>query len=334
MKISLYLIYLTAILPVVTHANPPLTPDVVVAQDGSGQYKSIQDAINHAPARSGKSDRRWIILVKSGTYREIVYIQREYLNLVIVGEDAEHTILTYNLSSKMLGLDGKAIGTFRTPTLQVDADGTIFQNLTVSNTAAPGIGQAVALRVDADRVAFRNCRFMGFQDTVLLNRGRQYFDGCTIEGLVDFIFGGATAFFEHCQIICLHTKYTGFITAASTPEDQPFGFVFRDCRITGPVPDGNSSLGRPWREYAKVVFLNTEMSGVISPAGWNNWDNPEAKTSTYYAEYHSTGLGANSGVRPSWIKRLTDSEAAEYTIPNVLGGLDRWVPQSEVVLAK
>lgn len=332
MKTIAFAAFLVVLVPASVRASSPVAPDAIVAQDGSGQYISIQEAIDHAPARPNKTDKRWVILIKPGTYREVVYIQREYSNLAIVGEDAERTVLAFDLNSKMVGPDGKPIGTFRTPTLYVDADGTVFQNLTISNTAAAGVGQALAMKVDADRVVFRNCRFIGFQDTVLLNRGRQYFEGCTIQGLVDFIFGGATAMFEHCHIICLHTIYTGFITAASTPEGQPFGFVFRDCDITGPVPDGKSSLGRPWRKYAKVVFINTEMSGVISPAGWDNWDSLEAEKSTFYAEYHSTGPGAVPGSRPSWTKQLTDSEASRYTTEQVLGGDDGWVPQGAIAL--
>ncbi|HZZ18979.1 MAG TPA: pectinesterase family protein [Opitutaceae bacterium] len=333
MKTTPYVICLLALLPFTARAAASAAADATVAQDGSGQYTSIQDAIEHSPHRSSKNDKRWVILVKNGTYHELVYIQREYLNLAIIGEDADHTILTNDLNSKMVGLDGKPIGTFGTPTLHVDSDGAIFENLTVSNTAAPGVGQALALRVDADRVVFRGCKFIGFQDTVLLNRGRQYFEGCTIQGLVDFIFGGSTAFFEHCSIICLHTIYTGFVTAASTPEDQPFGFVFRDCTISGPVPDGRSALGRPWREYAKVVYINTNMSGVISPAGWDNWDSAANEKSVFYAEYNSTGAGANPGSRPSWIKRLTEQQAAEYTIANVLGGDDRWKPAPSIAPA-
>jgi pectinesterase len=320
-----------AILSAAADGESLVGPDAIVAQDGSGQYTSVQEAIDHTPARSSKNDRRWIILIKPGTYREVVYIEREFSNLAIIGEDAEHTVLTYDLNAKLTGLDGKPIGTFRTPTLYIDADGAVFQNLTVANTAAPGAGQGLALRVDADRVAFRNCRFLGFQDTVLLNRGRQYFDGCTIEGLVDFIFGGATAFFQHCQIRCLHTRFSGFVTAASTPEGQPFGFVFGDCRITGPVPDRKSFLGRPWRNYAKTVFINTEMSAVISRAGWDNWDNLQAEKTTFYAEYHSTGPGSDPAGRVRWIRQLTDAEALNYTVSNVLGGSDGWNPEASLI---
>ena len=331
MNIIPYSVLLVTILSAAAQGDRPIGPDATVAQDGSGQYTSVQDAINHVQARSSKNDRKWMILIRPGVYRELVYIQREFSNLAIIGEDAERTILTYDLNAKMRGLDGKAIGTFRTPTLYIDADDAVFQNLTVANTAAPGAGQALALRVDADRVAFRNCRFLGFQDTILLNRGRQYFDECTIEGLVDFIFGGATAFFEHCEIRCLHTRFSGFVTAASTPEGQPFGFVFARCRITGPVPDGKSFLGRPWRNYAKTVFLNTEMSGVISPVGWDDWEKPQAEKTAFYSEYHSTGPGSDPAARPAWIRHLIDVEALRYTVTNVIGGSDGWNPEAAFV---
>lgn len=177
--------------------------------------------------------------------------------------------------------------------------------------------------MDGDRATFRHCRFLGWQDTILLNRGRQYFENCDIAGAVDFIFGAATAWFEKCRIECLGD---GYITAASTPVDQPFGFVFSNCEITGANPGVKIFLGRPWRIYAGTIFLNTEMSGVIRPEGWNDWKKTAAHTTARYAEFNSTGAGASPTNRPDWIKQLTKSEAEKITVQKVLGDNDGWNP--------
>ncbi len=194
----------------------------------------------------------------------------------------------------------------------------------LKNSAGP-VGQALAIRVDGDRASFRNCRFLGWQDTILLNRGRDYFENCQIAGAVDFIFGAATAWFEKCQINCLGS---GYITAASTPVDQPFGFVFSNCRITGENPDVKTFLGRPWRIYASTIFLNCNMSAVVRTEGWNDWKKPEAHATVRYAEFNSTDAGASPMNRPDWTKQLTKSKALKITPQYVLGGADNWNPRS------
>ena len=261
---------------------------IVVAADGSGEFKSVQEAVMKIP--DGRADNPVIIEIKPGTYKEPIYIQREKRFFHLVGEDPKTTVLTYDLYANMKDKDGRPIGTFRTPSTQIDADDFTAENLTFENSAGP-VGQALALRVDGDRCVFRNCRFLGWQDTIFLNRGRQYFDNCYIEGHVDFIFGGATAFFNKCEIRCLKD---GYLTAAATPDFQPFGFVFRDCRITGASPDVKTYLGRPWRGYSAVTYINTEMSENVQPAGWDNWKLPEREKTARYAEYGSTGPGANA----------------------------------------
>lgn len=306
------------------------SPDAIVAADGSGQYTSVQDAISAAPMRTGENDPRWIILVKPGTYHERVYVQRERGNILVQGGDAEKTVITYDLHANLPGSDGKPIGTFRTPTVQVDADGMIWENITIANGAgepgprpgAPAVAQALALRVDGDRVEFRHCRFLGWQDTILLNRGRQYFAGCYIEGHVDFIFGAATAYFDHCHIHCLRD---GYITAASTPQGAADGFVFSDCRIDG-AAGVKTYLGRPWRIYARTVFVRTEMSAVVRAEGWNNWNKPEAEKTAYYAEFESSGPGAQPARRVPWAKEIGTGWVAKYTPAAVLGGSDGWDP--------
>jgi pectinesterase len=203
--------------------------DATVAPNGDGQFQSIQDAIMAAPQGLPSAARPWIIHVKPGVYKELIYVQRERQFIHLEGEDAKTTVITFNLNANLTGLDGKPIGTFRTPTAQIDGDGFAAENITFENTAGP-VGQALALRVDGDRVSFRNCRFLGWQDTMLLNRGRQYFEDCYITGHVDFIFGAATAFFDHCHIHCLRD---GYITAASTPEKSALWIHLRQLQDHG-----------------------------------------------------------------------------------------------------
>ena len=294
--------------------------NLTVAADGTAQFKTVQEAINAAP-QTTNSTNPCIIHIKPGVYKELIYAQREKRFVRLVGDDPEKTVLTYDLNANMPGTDGKPIGTFRTPSTQIDADDFSAENITFENSAGP-VGQALAIRVDGDRVAFRNCRFLGWQDTILANRGRHYFEGCYIAGHVDFIFGGATAFFEKCRIHCLKK---GYITAASTPENQPFGFVFSNCKITG-APEVETYLGRPWRAYGSVVFMNTEMSDVVRPTGWDNWRDPAREKTARFAEFNNTGPGANPSARVAWSRKLTVEEAKAITVGKVLAGADSWNP--------
>lgn len=290
-------------------------PNAVVAADGSGDFTTIQAAIMAAPYHA--SGPPWIIQIKPGTYHERVYVQRERGYLRLVGEDPATTILTGKLHAKMLGPDGEPIGTFRTPTLQIDGDGFEIENLTVENAAGP-VGQALALRTDGDKLIFRNCRFLGWQDTIFLNRGRLYFEDCTIEGHVDFIFGGATAWFENCLI---HCRKNGYLTAASTPPDQPYGFIFHRCRVTA-EPEVKAYLGRAWRQYAMTAFVDCELSDAIRPEGWNAWSAPDPST-IRYSERGNHGPGARSEDRVPWARTpepdLTPTQVFEQPQP--------WKPQ-------
>jgi pectinesterase len=316
--------------PDVSLVDASAKADVIVAADGTGQYTSLQEAISAAPMKTDPATPRWVIFVKAGTYRERVYVQRERGNIHVIGEDREKTVLVYNQHANIPGPDGKNIGTFRTPTLQIDGDGMIWENITIANDAGkpgpreggPAVAQALALRADGDRLEFRGCRFLGWQDTILVNRGRHYFADCTIEGSVDFIFGAATSYFDRCRI---HVVGDGYITAASTPKDTPYGLVFADCRITG--ADGvKTYLGRPWRDFARTIFLRTDMSVAVRPEGWHNWNKPNAEQTSFYAEFGSIGLGANAATRVKWAKPLTTDEAAVLTPGRVLGGTDGWNP--------
>lgn len=296
--------------------------EIIVAQDGSGQFTNVQAAIMSVPM--GTSNHHVVIRIKPGVYREVLYVQREKRFFHFIGEDAEKTVLTYDLNANLIGPDGKAIGTFRTPSVLIDAEDFTAENLTFENSAGP-VGQALAIRVDGDRAVFRNCRFLGWQDTILVNRGRHYFENCYIEGHVDFIFGGATCYFERCKIHCLRN---GYITAASTPDTNRYGYVFLNCEITG-APGVKTYLGRPWRDFAATAFINTKMSDVVRPEGWNNWSKPERERTTRYAEFGSTGDGANPEDRVKWAKKLTAEEARDYTVQNVLSGNDGWSPLTQ-----
>lgn len=206
----------------------------------------------------------------------------------------------------------------------VFGDGFYAKNITFENSSGP-VGQAVAVRVDGDKVVFENCRFLGFQDTLYPHgrNSRQYYKNCYIEGTTDFIFGWSTAVFEDCEI---YSKAGGhYITAASTEKETEYGFVFINCKLTGDAPKGSVYLGRPWRNYAQSVFINTEMGEHINQAGWHNWDKPHAEQTAFYAEYNSTGKGANAEKRVPWSKQLTKEEAEKYTAEHILKGKDNWI---------
>jgi pectinesterase len=317
MKLKLFA---CAIAPLVLATGLPAQTNLFVAADGGTPFKTVQAAVMAVP--SGSREDPVVIHIKPGIYKELIYIQREKSFFRLVGENPTNTILTFNLYAGITNADGQPIGTFKTPSTTIDADDFTAENLTFENSAGP-VGQALAIRVDGDRAVFRDCRFLGWQDTMLLNRGRQYFENCYIAGQTDFIFGAATAWFENCRIHCLRD---GYITAASTPADQPFGFVFSNCKITG-EPDAKTYLGRPWRIYASTIFLNSEMSGVVRPEGWNDWKKPEAHATARYAEFDSTGAGASPTNRPDWTKQLMKSEVQKIKVGKVLGGADGWNPE-------
>jgi pectinesterase len=316
-------IFVAAAFLVAARAAAPVNADAIVAADGSGQYRTVRAAIDACPQITFDDGRRWTIYVRAGTYRELIYIQREKRFVRVLGEDAATTKISFDLYNDYPAPDGKVIATFRTPTVMLDADDFTFENITLENSAGPK-GQALAIRVDGDRAKFLRCRFIGWQDTILVNRGRHYFEDCYITGATDFIFGGATAWFEGCHI---EVAGNGYITAASTPDFQAHGYVFNRCRITGAKAGVRTFLGRPWRDYAQTVFLDTEMSDVVDPKGWNNWGKAHAEKVANYAEFNNTGPGATPEQRVAWAKKLTAVQAANYTIEKVLGGSDHWDPR-------
>lgn len=290
---------------------------LVVAQDGSGDYKTLQEAINATQIVPGE---RSTIVLKPGTYKEKIEILSSKPRISLIGVNAETTIITFDDYS------GKGdITTFTSWTFKVMGNDFYAENITFENSAGP-VGQAVAIFLDADRAVFKNCRFMGNQDTMYTggNEGRQYFKDCYIEGTTDFIFGPATAVFEDCHI---HSKKNSYVTAASTPEGKSYGYVLINCAITAAPEIGKVYLGRPWRNFAKTVYINCDLGMHIVPEGWHNWSKPEAEKMAFYAEYKSVGAGANPDKRVTWSHQLTDGEVKNYSVGKILAGSDQWNPE-------
>ncbi len=286
----------------------------VVAQDGSGDYKTLQEAINVCKVFP---DKRIVIQIKPGIYKEKVEVYSWTNRISLIGEDANTTIISFDDYS------GKGShNTFTSYTFKILGDDFYAENITFENAAGP-VGQAVALHVEGDRCIFKNCRFLGNQDTIYTggDGSRQYFLECYIEGTTDFIFGAATAVFENCTI---HSKKNSYLTAASTTEGKQYGYVFLNCKLTASSEATKVYLGRPWRNYAKTVFVNCELGSHILPEGWHNWSKPDAEKTTFYAEYNSTGNGANVVSRVPWSHQLTKKESQLYTARNILKGSDEW----------
>ncbi|MFH6767902.1 pectate lyase [Gaetbulibacter aquiaggeris] len=284
--------------------------NLVVAKDGSGDYTSIQEAINETKSFPYQ---RVTIFVKDGTYYEKIKVHEWNTNISLIGESKENTIITYDDYFGKMNLGRNS--TFYTYTLLIEAADFLLSNLTVQNTSGE-VGQAVALSVFADRAVISNCNILGNQDTLYTSGegNRQYFKGCYIEGTTDFIFGKATVLFENCTI---HSKKNSYITAASTPKGVSYGFVFKNCRLTANENVTEVYLGRPWRIYAKTVFMNCEMGGHIKVEGWHNWNKPEAEKTAFYAEFENSGEGFKPNSRVGWSHQLKKSEAKKYTIENI-----------------
>lgn len=283
--------------------------DFVVALDGSGDFTTVQAAINAVPDYRKNPTT---IFIRNSVYKEKLILPASKTNVKFIGEDWGKTILTYDDFASKKNRFGEEIGTTGSTSFFVFGDGFRAENLTFENSSGP-VGQAVAVRVDGDQVVFEHCRFLGFQDTLYPHgeRSRQYYKDCYIEGTTDFIFGWSTAVFENCTIFCKQGGH--YVTAASTPEGNPYGFVFINCKITGDAPEDSFYLGRPWRPFAKTVYINCFLDKHIKPEGWHNWSKPDAEKTTWYAEYGSTGPGADLAGRVNWSHKLTQEEAKEYT---------------------
>ena len=292
--------------------------DYVVAQDGSGDFFTVQEAINAVP--DFRKDVRTTILIRKGTYKEKLIIPESKINISLIGEDG--AILTYDGFANKKNVFGENMGTSGSSSCYIYAPDFYAENITFENSSGP-VGQAVACFVSADRVYFKNCRFLGFQDTLYTysKQSRQYYEDCYIEGTVDFIFGWSTAVFNRCHI---HSKRDGYVTAPSTDKGKKYGYVFYDCKLTAEPEATKVYLSRPWRPYAQAVFIRCELGKHILPVGWNNWGKKENEKTVFYAEYESRGEGAHPKARAAFSQQLKNLKG--YEINAVLVGEDGWNP--------
>ena len=323
-KVLLAMMLFLAAGPVLA-ANKYDNPDtLVVSRDGTGEFRTIDEAIEVCRAFM---DYTKVIYVKKGVYKEKLIIPSWLTNITICGEDRDNTIITWddhaNIKMPVGGLDseaavkGKPMGTFRTYTLKVQGSYITLKDITIENNAAK-LGQAVALHTEGDHILVQNCRLLGNQDTVYTGVGgtRVAFYDCYIEGTTDFIFGPSIAWFQNCEI---HSKANSYITAASTPAGQKYGYVFYKCRLTADKDVDKVYLGRPWRPFAATIFMDCELSKHIRPEGWHNWNNAKNEETARYAEYGNKGEGASTKNRVKWSKQLSKKEAAKVTLLDAFG---------------
>ena len=289
---------------------------IVVSRDGTGNFRTLQEAIESARAFM---DYTVTIYVKNGVYKEKVIVPSWVENIDIIGEDRDKTIITYDDHANI-----NKMGTFRTYTVKVEGSDITFKNLTIENNAAQ-LGQAVALHTEGDRLKFINCRILGNQDTIYTGAKftRLYFKDCYIDGTTDFIFGPSTALFEDCII---HSKRNSYVTAASTPKEAKYGYVFKHCKLTAEPGVDKVYLGRPWRPYAYTLFIECELGKHIVLAGWHNWGKQSNEETARYMEYKNTGEGANASERVAWSKQLTKKEAETVTVDAIFRTQSDWNP--------
>ena len=289
---------------------------IVVSRDGTGNFRTLQEAIESARAFM---DYTVTIYVKNGVYKEKVIVPSWVENIDIIGEDRDKTIITYDDHANI-----NKMGTFRTYTVKVEGSDITFKNLTIENNAAQ-LGQAVALHTEGDRLKFINCRILGNQDTIYTGAKftRLYFKDCYIDGTTDFIFGPSTALFEDCII---HSKRNSYVTAASTPKEAKYGYVFKHCKLTAEPGVDKVYLGRPWRPYAYTLFIECELGKHIVLAGCHNWGKQSNEETARYMEYKNTGEGANASERVAWSKQLTKKEAEAVTVDAIFRTQSNWNP--------
>jgi pectinesterase len=333
----LYLsIALISIVPLIPMARAQdvhvrVSPDVKTGIEGTNEFPTIQNALDHHPfagvGTDGKPGRVFIEIVP-GTYHERIYVTENHINITLVGlgKLPGDVVITNSLNAKQAG------GTFFTATAEVHGTGFEADNITFENTAG-NTGQAVALVDRADRSIFKHCRFLGHQDTLFADYGRQYYIDSYIEGGTDFIFGNATAVFDHSEI---HANGPGFLTAQSrTSSDQTTGYVILDSRVTSSIDHSASteksatSLGRPWRPYSRVVYINTDLPVDLIPQGWSAWGKAPDAPHAFYAEFNSTGPGAKPSMRIGWSHQLSRTEAEQFKPQSFLSGSDHWNAEKE-----
>lgn len=329
LKTTFAVVFACCYLAVFAQTKPLSPTSLTVSRDGTGNYKTIQEAINSVRDLSQVQVK---IFIKNGVYHEKVVVPSYKTKISLVGESREGTIITNDdytgkpyPGKDLVGRD--KFMTFTSYTVLVQGDDFSAENLTIQNTAGR-VGQAVALHIEGDRAIIKNCKLLGNQDTLYTasSSSRQYYKDCYIEGTTDFIFGEATCVFQNCTIKSLLNSY---VTAAATSQHQKFGYVFFDCKL---IADSATKvfLGRPWRPYAKTVFINCELGNHIVPEGWNPWKGdamfPDKEKTAYYAEYNSKGPGANAAARVKWSRQLTKKEFKKYTLENIFKGENGWVP--------
>jgi pectinesterase len=291
----------------------------IVAQDGTGNYRTVQAALDDVPPHSKKEIR---ISIRKGIYREKLRLDSAKENVTLMGEGPFNTILTYDDHPGMVNPQGDSINTRNSYSFRIQGGNFTACNIGFRNDAGFTAGQAVALEVQGDHARFYNCTIIGNQDILFLNNpaSTQYYKDCYIEGTTDFIFGAATAWFDHCHI---HSKKNSHVTAASTPQEHNYGFVFNECVLTGDTAIHNASLGRPWRPYASVIYMHCYFDRHIRPEGWSTWNNTDSYKTTRFAEYKCYGPGAGISGRLPWTSQLTDTEAGNINVMMVLG----WLPE-------
>jgi pectinesterase len=298
----------------------------VVSAAGDGDFRTVNEAVAAVPDHAQED---FTIRIKKGIYWEKIVVPSSKQRLSFVGESREGTVLVYTDYAGQKDADGNKLGTEHCASTFIHADDFYAENLTFSNYAGLYKGQAVALHVTGDRAVFRNVCIRGHQDTLFADgHGRQYYADCFIEGTVDFIFGSATAVFERCHIHSIR-RHNGFVTAASTGEEQRYGYVFLDCKLTSSAPDGTVFLGRPWKPYAKVAYVNCWMDSHIRPEGWDNWRDPERERTARFCEINSSGPGACPDGRVPWSAQLAEPGSGEWTAAGILAGQDGWVPTAD-----
>lgn len=310
---------LTIALLLSTFISTSAQEKITVALDGSADFTTVQAAVNAVPVDNKKVVE---IFIRKGIYKEVVHIDSGKNFIHFKGEGKDKTIISFNNHTGTITPRGDTINTMSSATVFIYGDDFRAEGIGFDNNAGFTAGQAVAVRVHGTRAAFFNCAFTGFQDVLFLsgNGTQNYFEHCYIEGTTDFIFGAATAVFFNCDI---HSKKNSHVTAASTAADNPYGFVFFSCRLTADTSVHKVSLGRPWRPASSVTYINCYLGDHIIPAGWDNWKNPANESTVRYAEYGSTGPGANAEARVKWSKQLNKEELAKYRLSLILSG---WNP--------
>ncbi|PON83382.1 Pectinesterase, Tyr active site [Trema orientale] len=308
-------------------------PNVTVAQDGSGNFTKIMDAVLAAP---NHSLRHYVIFVKRGLYREYVKIHSNKWNLVMIGEGMDLTVVTGNRSY------GGGWRTYDSATFAVSGQGFIAINMGFENTAEPNNHQAVALRSSSDRSAFYRCKFISHQDTLYAHSHRQFYKKCRISGTVDFIFGRAKAVFQDCSILPRQNYVGGQNTITANGRNfsaMDSGFSFQRCAIFADTNAKNSKrattptyLGRPWGNYSRTVFMHTYMSNIVVPEGWMEWQGRTNYDSVYYGEYKNSGPGSELAGRVKWpgFHAITNSSVTSlFTVAEFIQG-DLWLPFTKV----